>query len=232
MSTPYDVVLSSGYLAFARQTGFLAALEADGAPVDGVCGTSSGALVGAMWAAGMSAEAIAAEFQSMRPIDILVPNWTLKGGFSLFRLDAIVARLRQLLPPTFEDLPRPLAVGVITLDRKPLLLSSGPLPEAVAASCAIPWLFAPIQIGETWFADGGAVDRTFVEIWRAWRGPRPTIVHLVERTIGGITGDLSGLPVVRTQRASAGLRGLRNFALEWDEARRAAEPILRALREK
>lgn len=229
MSTVYDMVLSSGYLAFARQTGFLDAVETHGLRVDAVCGTSSGALAGAMWAAGMSSSQIAAEFQTMRPIDILVPNWTLSGGVAMFRLDALIARLRQLVPATFEELPRPLGIGVITLDQKPRLLTSGPLPEAVAASCAIPWLFAPIRIGETWFADGGTVNRTFVPMFRAWRGERPMVVHLVERSLGGEAGDLTGLAVVKTARAGAGLRGLGNFVVEKEEARAAADPVIRLL---
>ena len=44
----YDLVLSSGFLAFARQAGFLEAVEQLGLAVDGVCGTSSGALAGAL----------------------------------------------------------------------------------------------------------------------------------------------------------------------------------------
>jgi len=42
------------------------------------------------------------------------------------------------LPPT--------AVGVMTRDGKHLLVDSGPLPEAVAASAAIPWLFQAVDI--------------------------------------------------------------------------------------
>ena len=44
-----DVILSSGFLAFASHIGFLRALEEADVSVDGICGTSSGALVGALW---------------------------------------------------------------------------------------------------------------------------------------------------------------------------------------
>ena len=46
-----DLVLSSGFLAFARHAGFLRAVEQLELPVEGLCGTSSGALSGALWAA-------------------------------------------------------------------------------------------------------------------------------------------------------------------------------------
>ena len=54
----FDLVLSSGFLAFARQVGFLGAIEEVGIAVGGICGTSSGALAGALWAAGVPAKHI------------------------------------------------------------------------------------------------------------------------------------------------------------------------------
>jgi len=142
-----DLVLSSGFLAFARQAGFLQAVEEAGIAVDGVCGTSSGALAGALWAAGMPAAAIAAECAARRPIAWMRPNPAIWRG--LFTTGPVIERLRALLPPTFEDLKRPFGVGVIDGDGRSLLLTSGPLPEAVAASCAIPWVFAPVEVGRS-----------------------------------------------------------------------------------
>lgn len=226
----YDVVLSAGYLAFARQTGFLDAVEHTGLRVEGVCGTSSGAMVGAMWAAGMTAKAIAEELQSQRPIDAFTTNWQVWDGWAAFRLDPVVARLRELLPPRFEDLKRPFACGVMTLDRIHVLLNSGPLPEAVAASCAIPRLFAPVRVGDTLYADGGVIDRTAIAAYRAHRGERPTLVHLVERSRGGNDGDLSQVPVVRSKRANASLTGIKDFASEFATTRTSALDVINGLR--
>lgn len=38
------------------------------------------------------------------------------------------------------------AVGVVSADGRYRLIDSGPLPEAVAASAAIPYIFEPLQI--------------------------------------------------------------------------------------
>jgi predicted acylesterase/phospholipase RssA len=38
-----DLILSSGFLAFARHVGVLKVIEEKGIVVDGICGTSSGA---------------------------------------------------------------------------------------------------------------------------------------------------------------------------------------------
>lgn len=56
----YDIVLSSGFLAFAAHCGFLKAVEETGVPVAGIMGTSSGALCGSMFAAGYTATEVSA----------------------------------------------------------------------------------------------------------------------------------------------------------------------------
>ncbi|MEQ1567431.1 MAG: patatin-like phospholipase family protein, partial [Myxococcota bacterium] len=60
--------MSSGFLAFGAHTGFLAGVEELGLPVEAVCGTSSGALIGALWAAGMPAREVYAEVTRHPPL--------------------------------------------------------------------------------------------------------------------------------------------------------------------
>lgn len=48
----HDLVLSSGFLAFAGHSGFLQAVEDSGVKVAGVMGTSAGALAGSLYCAG------------------------------------------------------------------------------------------------------------------------------------------------------------------------------------
>jgi NTE family protein len=139
-----DLVLSSGFLAFARQTGVLSAVEDSGIEVGGVCGTSSGALAGALWCAGHSAKTVADKLSVQTPLSMLRPGIHMWRG--LFSMRAVLSQLRDWLPPTFADLDRPFAVGVMGPSGEAVLLRDGPLPEAVAASCSIPWLFQPIEV--------------------------------------------------------------------------------------
>jgi predicted acylesterase/phospholipase RssA len=183
----FDVVLSSGFLAFAPHSGFLQAVEDSGVSVGGVMGTSAGALAGSLWCAGYPPEEVsrvlstdserclpmgsngagmpqctgnesrharlpyrqvARELSRVPPVQLLRPCWQpWRGGF--ISLEAVVERLRQLLPPTFEELEREFAVGVVTRSGRHVLLDSGPLPEAVAASAAIPVIFAPVDVPGT-----------------------------------------------------------------------------------
>lgn len=61
-------------------------------------------------------------------------------------MDGVVQRLSELLPATFEGLEREFAVGVVTADGQHVLVDKGPLPEAVAASAAIPVIFSSVDV--------------------------------------------------------------------------------------
>ena len=222
-----DLVLSSGFLAFARQTGVLSAVEDTGLQVGGVCGTSSGALAGALWCAGHSATTIAEKLSAQTPLSMLRPGLHIWRG--LFGMGAVVEQLRAWLPPTFADLERPLGVGVMDAEGRSILLHQGSLPEAVAASCAIPWLFQPIDIGGVLYRDGGVVDRTGLSAWRAWRGKRPTVLHLVERTGGAVVEEASispDLSVIHTAKSGARFWNLGDFWKQHAEAYRSASEVL------
>jgi predicted acylesterase/phospholipase RssA len=218
-----DLVLSSGFLAFARQAGFLAAVETSDLEVDGICGTSSGALAGSLWAAGMSAAEIARELSAQAPIRLFRPSWTPWRG--LMSLGHIIERLRDWLPPTFADLARPFGVGVRYPDGSAGVLTSGPLPEAVAASCAIPGVFTPVCVAGVPLQDGGVVCRTGLDAWRATRDAPHTLLHLVDRSGNGaepVGPAPEGVCVVRTPRSQARFWDLGDFLGQMDEARRLA----------
>ncbi len=217
---PHDLVLSGGYLAFGRQAGFLAAVEDAGIEIDGVCGTSSGALSGALWASGHRAADIFERLTDGAPVTRVVPNlWTPWRG--MFALSSMISELRTMIPATFEELDRPLAVGVMTLDGGHELIHEGPLPEAVAASCAIPWLFTPVRVGDREFLDGGWVDRVALEAWRQWRPGVQAIVHIVDSRREP-DPDPVGLPFVRSPKSGASLWGLGDARGRFDETRTAA----------
>lgn len=221
-----DLVLSSGLFAFSRHVGVLEALEVREVSVEAVVGTSSGALVGALWLAGMSPAAIARLLCTLRPITWLMPNarpW--QGLCSTRRIQADLARR---LPATFEDLSRPLAVGVATPAGRHMLLASGPLVPAVAASLSLPRLFAPVELGGEPYIDGGTVDRLGLRAAAEWRPGRRRILHEVERSHGRqpALGEPPALHI-KTPRSGATLTGMGAFYFEKEQARTAALAALR-----
>jgi hypothetical protein len=78
------------------------------------------------------------------------------------------------------------------------------------------------------YADGGAVDRTCVDTWQAWRPGARALVHLVSSELAdGSYGPRDGLRgraapsiigVVRTRRARANFFSLRDFDMQVDAA--------------
>ena len=213
-----DLILSSGFLAFARHVGFLSAVEEAGVEVGAICGTSSGALVASLWAAGMPAERIGEELSARPPARWMRPSlWPWRG---LIRIEPVIDRLRELLPATFAELRRPLGIGAMDRAKTHHLLTSGPLPEAVAASCAIPFIFQPVSLAGRRLWDGGAVDRLGLSGWRGWRPDRDGLVHWVEGTRGKEPQtELAGLSIVRTPPSGASFFNLKDFHGQAEEAR-------------
>jgi len=218
-----DLVLSSGFVAFARHCGVLQAVEDSGATVDAVCGTSSGALIGALWCAGLSAQEIASQLSVRTPWSLMRLSrrpWT-----GLFSLQPAMDEVRQWLPATFEELRTPLAAGVAVAGEAQML-TSGSLADAVMASCSIPFVFEVVRRDGVALQDGGAVDRVGLAGWRAWRGDRDVLVHEVERSHGPAASLPDGLRVVRTGRSGAKLWDLGDFYGQMEEARVATAAVL------
>lgn len=226
---PLDLVLSSGFLAFARQAGFLEAVEQADLPVGAVMGTSSGALAGALWCAGYSARDTLAHLTQRAPIHLVGLSWAPWRG--VLTLDPAIALLSDLLPPTFADLERPFAVGVEGPDGRHQLVHEGPLAPAVAASCAMPGVFVPVDLPIGRCRDGGAVDRLGLAAHRTWRGAVPTVAHWVDRSAGkDVPVDLDDpqLTVVRTPRSGAMFWNLGDVEGQREEARQLAAAALSA----
>ncbi|CAM9560191.1 unnamed protein product, partial [Heterosigma akashiwo] len=108
----YDIVLSSGFLAFGRHIGFLKAVEETigRENVSLMVGTSSGAFIGALWACGYNTSEIAALVQPRRPVSLLRPAFRFwRGAVSFGPMIHYLGSDRvPRLPARLEDLPLPL----------------------------------------------------------------------------------------------------------------------------
>src|SRR5436305_1461254 len=154
---PFTLAMSSGFFGFFAHAGFLSVLEDDGLLPARVCGSSAGALVAGLWAAGVPARRLCEELLLLRRAHF----WDARPGLGLLRGALFRARLEALAPvKSFEECRVPLAVSVFDVAaRRTTVLREGPLAPAVHASCAAPIMFQPVRIGRRLYLDGGILDR-------------------------------------------------------------------------
>ena len=139
-----------------------------------IAGTSIGALVGAAYALGLPAyrlraimeETLGNRFELARqlfaarsePVQHLMRFVPLRS--SLLAPEALLQRmLPELDGRTFADLTIPLKVVATDLAaHAPVVIETGSLRRAVAASIAIPLVFSPVRDGARVLVDGGLVN--------------------------------------------------------------------------
>jgi NTE family protein len=151
------LALGSGAARGLAHIGVLKVLEEAGIPVDIIAGTSMGAFIGAMYAAGVPVtqmEKAALEidwFRMARLLDPVLPMSGLTDGRKL------VAFMAALLPARdFKDLKQTLAVTATDISTgEPIIIKQGDLLEALRASLAFPGIFSPVRFGKRFLVDGG-----------------------------------------------------------------------------
>ncbi|NQD36309.1 patatin [Permianibacter sp. IMCC34836] len=157
---PYTLTLGSGFFGFFGHFGVLKALLDAGLPPARLTGASSGALVAACYASGMSIEAMQQLLFTMKRQDFWDPGWAIwRGG--LLKGEQFRAQMRATFPSThFDALQVPLALSVYNASRQRTeVIDSGDLVDATYASCALPVLFQPLRRNGETLLDGGVKDR-------------------------------------------------------------------------
>lgn len=152
------VSLASGFFGFYHQTGFLAALQEKGLVPAALTGTSAGAITASLYAAGLEPIEIRDALLTLKRESFWDARWPFtKAGFGLLAGEKFKAELGRFLPVhSFEACRVPLAVGVFNLDYGRVEhLKKGSLIEAVYASGAYPYLFAPAELNNHLYWDGG-----------------------------------------------------------------------------
>jgi NTE family protein len=150
------LVLGGGGSRGIAHIGVLEVFRREGIQVDMIIGTSMGAIVGALFAAGMEPRLMAEKFMEMQ-------------SNSIFSMSIFSARSRQrdvqkqlergLKGLQFADLHVPLTVmAVDVLHGVEVPLREGPLIPALLASSAVPAVFPPVEINGIQYADGGIID--------------------------------------------------------------------------
>jgi len=154
------MVLSGGGARGFAHIGTLAALERHGIDVHVWAGTSIGAIIGALSAAGYRAADILELARSISWRDVL--DVSLRAG--MLKGDKLHGLLADLLPARFEDLQQRLAVTCTDIESgEEIVLTSGDLVTAVRASACFPGAFEPVTYAGRTLADGGICNNLPVD---------------------------------------------------------------------
>ncbi|MDQ3459200.1 MAG: patatin-like phospholipase family protein [Deinococcota bacterium] len=152
------VALGGGSARGYAHIGALKSLERHGLAPQVIAGTSFGAVIGALYAAGRSPDALADLANGVRRRELLSAVWD--AGFrqaALLKGDRLEVYFDALLDGrTFADLRCELVV--VTTDAasgERVLLRSGSVARALRATVALPGLLSPVQVDGRRLMDGG-----------------------------------------------------------------------------
>jgi NTE family protein len=151
------LALGGGAVRGAAHIGVLAALEEAGLAPAVITGTSAGAVVGALYAGGLKPAEIAGLTRKLRWTRLVMPAMNRRALLDTARLGRFLDGV--LGGRTFDDLDLPFAAVATELTTGArVVMTDGPVVDAVLASAAIPGVFPPVARGDQVLVDGGLVD--------------------------------------------------------------------------
>jgi NTE family protein len=167
-------VFAGGGSFGAIQVGMLHSLAAHGISADMVVGSSVGALNGAFYAGDPTlkgVERLQTIWRGLTRQDVFPMSWRTVLSF-LWRRDFLIPHdgIRKLIEDhipyrNLQDAKLPL--HIVTTDivsGDSVVLSEGPIAEAIVASTAIPGAFAPVHYRDHYLADGAISSNTPIQV--------------------------------------------------------------------
>lgn len=161
-NTKVALALSSGGAKGYAHIGAIKAIEETGAKITSVAGTSMGALIGGLYAAGK----LDAAYSWLKTIDasemFRLADFGKFGINGLTDGEKIIDKLHQFIGDVLiDDLPIPFCAIAADLDLGvEVVISHGSLIDAIRASISLPGVFKPYRIvgRRTRLVDGGLVN--------------------------------------------------------------------------
>ncbi len=156
------IALGGGAARGLAHIGVLATLAEAGVPMDIITGTSIGAIVGGIFAAGGDLDWLAKLVLTLKwdqLVDLTVPRMGFLKTEKLLHLLELLCRQKKI-----EDLE--IKFGAVAVDiatGEELVLTSGDIAGAAMASAAIPGVFLPHKLDDRLLVDGGIRNQVPIE---------------------------------------------------------------------
>lgn len=165
------LALGGGGARGLAHIGVIKVLEKAGIQIAFLAGSSMGGLVGALYAAGCSADELEGEIlsrtsfrQLIKLVDLAPPRRGLMVG------QRIRDQLSELFTPelAFDQLRIPLALTAVDLcTAQEVILCKGPVIEAILATISVPGLLPPVLIEDCQLVDGGVLNNVPADVARS-----------------------------------------------------------------
>jgi NTE family protein len=214
--TRVALALGAGGARGYAHIGVIEVLEERGYEIVSIAGTSMGALVGGLQAAGRLEPYTewVRGLTASQVVRLLDPSLRAPG---VLRAEKILAKVSEILSDALiESLPVPFtAVATDLLAGKEVWLQEGPVDAAIRASIAIPSVITPVMINGRLLADGGLMN------------PIPTAATAAARADFTLAVSLSGSDESRGDETPAHETANPRPVEEWLERfRRSAAQVL------
>ncbi|MBC8401426.1 MAG: patatin-like phospholipase family protein [Candidatus Marinimicrobia bacterium] len=167
-SVSIGLALGSGSARGWAHIGVIEALEENNIPIDCIAGTSIGAFVGAVYAAGdinsLKEFALRMDWKMVLSyFDVVFPKSGFLDGKKVHDLFSMHTNAQ-----TFADFRIPVRMLATDLNNgQQVILDSGNIIESIRASVSVPGVFTPVRRGDQMLVDGGLVNPVPVDMARA-----------------------------------------------------------------
>jgi predicted acylesterase/phospholipase RssA len=207
------LALGAGGARGCAHIGVIRGLEELGRRPMAIGGASMGALIGALYALGITPDGLASLRLGMRIRAAVRPGFSRSG---LLNPAPIAALVRDLIgDKRFEDAKIPLAITAadLTTDER-VVLREGPLAPAVIASMMIPTVFPWYSVGDRLLCDPGIIEGVPVDV----------PAQLGAQLVVAVSGDLppadrhwwpEPLPVYRLMRGTGRVCEVVGAGTQW-----------------
>ncbi|MCK4799220.1 MAG: patatin-like phospholipase family protein [Spirochaetes bacterium] len=160
------LALGSGSARGLAHIGVLKVLKKEGIPIDLIVGTSMGALVGGIYASGVSPEeieniALGLDWKKLGGlIDFVIPVSGFINGLKIKELITTLIKKDKL-----ENLEIPfLTISTDIKTGEEVIINQGSLVEAIRASISIPGIFSPVKYENRFLIDGGLSNPVPIDV--------------------------------------------------------------------
>jgi NTE family protein len=220
------LVLSGGGLKGLAHIGVFQALEERGLEPSLVIGSSMGSLIAAAWASGMPTREMEVRAMLVRRkhvfqvahVDMALRRMLAPAVYRREPLDELIESL--IGDRRFEDLHHPLLVNTVDLHAGRQVFWGLPgrrdarVADAVFASCALPGIFPPREIGGRLYVDGAVIENLPVRIAETESRDPVIAVNLTETSVvrsateteGFAATYIRGLEIVMQSQIQSSLR--------------------------